>query len=256
MNVLIVYAHPEPRSFGAGMRSVAIDVLTDAGHTVVTSDLYIEGFNATAGADDFTDRLDPDFLNLGAEQEHAAKNKSFVSDIQGEIDRLFAADLLIMQFPLWWYSVPAIMKGWIDRVFAYGVTYDFGRTWDHGVMQGKRAMLAFTTGAPASTFDPDGRNGDLERVLWPLHAGVLALCGFDVLQPFVGWAPAWIGDDGRADILEQYAQRLRTIENDEPMFFHRLGDYDDQSHLKPDIEPGTPCQHRGARKHLREGAGD
>jgi NAD(P)H dehydrogenase (quinone) len=250
MNVLIVHAHPEPQSFIGALRSTAVDALTNAGHTVVVSDLYAENFGAVAGHDDFTDRLNPDLLNLGAEQEHAAKNKCFTKEIQGEIDRLFAADLLILEFPLWWYSVPAIMKGWIDRVFAYGVTYDFGHTWNRGIMTGKRAMLAFTTGAPATTFAPDGRNGDLERVLWPLHAGVLALCGYDVLQPFVGWAPAWVGDEGRQLILKQYAERLRAIEHDEPMFFHGLEDYDEQSRLKADVEPGTPCQHRGAHKHL------
>ncbi|MBT76766.1 MAG: NAD(P)H-dependent oxidoreductase [Gammaproteobacteria bacterium] len=251
MKVLIVYAHPEPQSFGGALLSTAVDVLSDAGHTVVVSDLYAKKFSAMAGPDDFTDRLDADHLNMGAEQEHAATEKSFSSEIQGEIERLFAADLLLMQFPLWWYSVPAIMKGWIDRVFAYGVTYDFGRTWDRGIMQGKRAMLSFTTGAPESTFAPDGRNGDLERVLWPLHAGVFAVCGFNVLQPFVGWAPAWVGDEGRQAIIAQYTERLRTLESDAPLFFHPHADYDEQSRLRPETEPGTPGQHRGTRRHLR-----
>ncbi|MFQ5634584.1 MAG: NAD(P)H-dependent oxidoreductase [Gammaproteobacteria bacterium] len=250
MNVLIVYAHPEPRSFSGALRSVAVDTLTRNGHAVVVSDLYAEGFQAAAGPADFTDRLNEDVFELGAEQANASGHGCFAREIQGEIDRLFAADLVILQFPMWWYSVPAIMKGWIDRVFAYGVTYDFGRTWDRGVMRGKRAMLAFTTGAPASTFAPDGRNGDLERVLWPLHAGVLALCGFDVLRPFVGWAPAWIGDEARQRLLERYAERLHGIGQDEPLVFHRLEDYDEQSRLKPGIEPATPCQHRGPRRHL------
>jgi NAD(P)H dehydrogenase (quinone) len=245
MKILIVFAHPEPQSFNAGMKNLAVDTLTAQGHTVIVSDLYQEGFNAEAGPADFSERLNGEKLDLGSEQEHAGKNDCFAPEIQGEIDRLFDADLVIFQFPMWWYSMPAIMKGWIDRVFAYGVVYDFGRTWDRGVLKGKRAMLAFTTGAPATTFDPDGRNGDLERVLWPIHAGVLALCGFEVLPPFVGWAPNWIGDDGRQGILDAYAGRLRNLENDEPLFFHSLDDYDEQSHLKPDIEPATPCQHRG-----------
>ena len=248
MNVLIVYAHPEPQSFAGAMRGVAMETLSAEGHTVVVSDLYAERFAAAAGPDDVTSRANPDCFELGPEQAHAAQNHSFSPEVQGEIDRLFAADLVILQFPMWWYSVPAIMKGWIDRVFAFGVTYDFGRTWDRGVMRGKRAMLAFTTGAPESTFAPDGRNGDLERVLWPIHAGVLALCGYDVLPPFVGWAPAWIGADGRAAILRAYADRLRNIDNDEPLFFHTLDDYDEHSRLKPDIEPGTPGQHRSNRK--------
>ena len=161
-----------------------------------------------------------------------------------------AADLLILQFPMWWYSVPAILKGWIDRVFAFGVTYDFGRTWDRGVMRGKRAMLCFTTGAPESTFAPDGRNGDIERILWPLHAGVLALCGYSVLPPFICWAPAWVEAKQRDHMLLAYADRLHNIDACEPLFFHKLADYDEQSRLKPGVEPGTPCQHRGPRKHL------
>ncbi|MDH3510824.1 MAG: NAD(P)H-dependent oxidoreductase [Gammaproteobacteria bacterium] len=250
MNVLIVFAHPEPNSFNGAMKTVAIDTLSSAGHTVIVSDLYAEGFGAIAGPADMTERVNHERFDLGLEQANAANNSCFADDVQGEIDRLLAADMLILQFPMWWHSTPAILKGWIDRVFAFGVTYDFGRTWDRGVMQGKRAMLSLTTSAPPTTFLPDGRNGDLEQILWPLHGGVLALCGYDVLQPFVAYSVGSIDADGREAILQAYAERLRNIETDQPMFFHTLDDYDEHSRLKPEIEPGTPCQHRGTRKHL------
>jgi len=253
MNVLIVFAHPEPNSFNGAMKTLAIDTLSTAGHTVIVSDLYAEDFDAIAGPADVTERVNNERFDLGIEQANAANKDCFATDVQGEIDRLFMADLLILQFPMWWYSTPAILKGWIDRVFAFGVTYDFGRTWDRGVMKGKRAMLSLTTSAPPSTFMPDGRNGDLAQILWPLHGGVLALCGYEVLQPFVAYSVGWIDDDEREAILQKYAERLRNIETDEPMFFHQLDDYDENSRLKPEIEPGTPCQHRdrGTRKHLR-----
>lgn len=250
MNVLIVFAHPEPASFNGAMKATAVELLSEAGHSVVVSDLYAEAFAAVAGPADVTERANEERFDLGIEQANAANNNCFASDIQGEIDRLFQADLLILQFPMWWYSTPAILKGWIDRVFAFGVTYDFGRTWDQGVMKGKRAMLSLTTSAPPTTFMPDGRNGDIEQILWPLHGGVLALCGYEVLQPFVAHSVGWIDDDAREEILQAYAERLRNIEHDEPMFFHSLADYDENSQLKPDIEPGTPCQHRGTRKHF------
>lgn len=250
MNVLIVFAHPEPQSFNGAMKSMAVETLSDSGHSVVVSDLYAEGFSAVAGPADLTERANDERFDLGIEQANAANNDCFASDIQGEIDRLFQADLLILQFPMWWYSTPAILKGWIDRVFAFGVTYDFGRTWDQGVMRGKRAMLSLTTSAPPTTFMPDGRNGDIEQILWPLHGGVLALCGYEVLRPFIAHSIGWIDDDAREKILQAYAERLRNLENDEPMFFHSLSDYDENSQLKPDIEPGTPCQHRGTRKHF------
>ncbi|HJP37751.1 MAG TPA: NAD(P)H-dependent oxidoreductase, partial [Gammaproteobacteria bacterium] len=88
MKVLIVYAHPEPQSFGGALLSTAVDVLSDAGHTVVVSDLYAKKFSAMAGPDDFTDRLDAGHLIMSAEQEHAATEKSFSSEIQGEIEAI------------------------------------------------------------------------------------------------------------------------------------------------------------------------
>lgn len=250
MNVLIVFAHPERASFVGALLDTAQRVLTEAGHSVVVSDLCADGFDAAAGAADFTDRANPDYLNVGAEQAHAAQHSTFAPVLQREMDRVAAADLVIFLFPMWWFSVPAILKGWIDRVFAYGVAYDFERTWNRGVYGGKRAMLAFTTGAPAAVFEPDGRSGDLERVLWPLHGGVLALCGFEVLQPFTAWAVPWIDDAGRRQVLAQWSQRLRTLERDPPLFFHQLEDFGENRRLKADVEPGTPAQHRGPRKHL------
>jgi len=250
MEVLIVYAHPEPTSFSGVMKDLAVETLTAAGHSVTVSDLYAQGFNPVAGAHDFTSRADPDRLDVGAEQAHAAGARGFAPDVQAEIDRLMAADFLLFQFPFWWYSVPAMLKGWIDRVFAYGVAYDFGRTWDRGVFRGRRAMLAFTTSAPPTSSLPDGRNGDLERTLWPLHAGVLALCGYDVLKPFVAHAVRWVDQSRREEILAAYRERLRGIEGDQPLFFQKLADYGPDGRLKAGIEPRTPGQHRGPRLHL------
>lgn len=250
MNVLIVHAHPERRSFNGALTDTAVATLAAAGHQVVVSDLYAMGWNPVAGAHDFTSRAEPTTLDIGTEQGHAARHGGFAPDVQAEIDRLMACDLLILQFPLWWYSVPAMLKGWIDRVFAYGVAYDFGRTWNRGVFTGRRAMLSFTTSSPPSSTGPDGRNGDLERTLWPLHAGVLALTGFSVLPPFVAPAVRWVDADTRARLLEAWAARLRRIESDPPLAFHRLEDYGPDGRLKPGVEPATPGQHRGRRFHL------
>lgn len=250
MRVFIVHAHPEPRSFNGALTATAVRTLTAAGHTVAVSDLYAMGFDPVCGAGDFAARADPATLDIGSEQAHAARHGGFVPALQAEMDKLLACELLILQFPLWWYSVPAILKGWIDRVFAYGLAYDFGRTWDRGVFAGRRAMLAFTTSSPPSTTGPDGRNGDLERTLWPLHAGVLALTGFSVLPPFVAPGVRFIEPAARAALLAAWATRLGRIEADAPLFFHGLDDYDRSGRLRADIEPATPGQHRGRRFHL------
>jgi NAD(P)H dehydrogenase (quinone) len=251
LKALIVFAHPEPAaSFNAAMRDTAVETLRGAGHQVVVSDLYADGFTAPAGPADVTARLNPAKFDLGHEQMHAARHGLFAPELQREIDRLLAADLLILQFPLWWYSVPGILKNWIDRVVVFGGIYGPGRTWDTGVMKGKRAMLAFTTSAPADSFMPDGKNGDMERILWPLHAGVFGVCGYSVLPPFIAHAVAFIAPEARGAMLQQYRQRLLKLDGDTPLFFHSPGDYGPDRRLKAGIEPATPAQHRGQRRHL------
>lgn len=235
------------------MRDVAVESLCSAGHDVSVTDLYADGFTAPAGPGDVTGRFNPEKFDLGYEQMNAAKNNLFAPALRREMDRVLAADLLILQFPMWWYSVPGILKNWIDRVFAFGEMYGPGRTWDSGVMKGKRAMLAFTTSAPADSFMPDGKNGDMERLLWPLHAGVFGVCGYSVLPPFIAHAVAFISADARAAILAEYRRRLSQLDRDKPLFFHALDAYGPDRRLKADIEPMTPAQHRGPRRHLDQG---
>jgi NAD(P)H dehydrogenase (quinone) len=249
MKVLLVYAHPEARSFNGGMRDLAVETLSGAGHEVFVSDLYGLGFNAVAGPADVVARQNEGVFNLGLEQMHAAGEGAFAPEIQTELDKLMAADLLLFQFPMWWFSMPAILKGWIDRIFAFGAAYDFGRTWDKGVFAGRRAMLSFTLSAPEAAFLPDGRNCDMERVLWPIHAGILALVGYSVLPPFVSHGIPFIGEEAMHAELERYRARLRSIEGDAPLFFHPSAEISDYR-LLPGVEPATPGQHRGARKHL------
>jgi len=249
MKVLLVYAHPEAKSFNGSMRELAVATLSGAGHEVCVSDLYGLGFNAVAGPADVVARQNEGVFNLGLEQMHAAGEGAFAPDIQAELDKLMAADLLLFQFPMWWFSMPAILKGWIDRVFAFGAAYDFGRTWDKGVFTGRRAMLSFTLSAPEAAFLPDGRNGDMERVLWPIHAGILALVGYSVLPPFISHGIPFVGEAAMHAELERFRARLLSIEGDEPLFFHPSADIRDYR-LAPGVEPATPGQHRGTRKHL------
>lgn len=249
MNVLIVYAHPEPQSFNGSLRACAETTLRDAGHAVTVTDLYAQGFDPVAGPADFESLSDAEIFNVGREQMHAAQTGGFAPDVQAELDKLLAADLLLMQFPLWWFSMPAILKGWIDRVFAFGAAYDFGRTWDNGVFAGKRAMLSITASAPEAAFATDGRSGDMERVLWPIHAGILALCGYSVLPPFIAHGIPFVGAEAMQAEVDRFRQRLLDIETTAPLFFHKHADIEDHR-LRPDVEPATPGQHRGRRFHL------
>ncbi len=125
MNVLIIYAHPEPTSFTGAMRDAAVRALQDGGHAVEVSDLHAEVFNPVAGRHDFTTAADPHRFHYQSEQLHASKTNGFASDLR-EQGRVTRADLLIFLFPIWWGGLPAILKRWFDRVLAYGFAYANG----------------------------------------------------------------------------------------------------------------------------------
>ena len=141
MNVLIVFAHPERHSFNGTMLDAATRTLATAGHTVVVSDLYRMGFASTLDRHDFLDVADPDRFNAQKEQSEAFRTGRFAPELKAEMDKIDACDLMIWQFPIYWFSVPAILKGWIDRVFAFRYAYGGGRWYEKGVFAGKKALI-------------------------------------------------------------------------------------------------------------------
>jgi len=235
MNVLIVLAHPEPASFNAALKNVSVDTLTALGHEVAVSDLYRMGFSPVLGADDFPQRNRADFLDLSHEQEHAWAHNAHSDDVRAEQAKVAAADVLILHFPVWWFSMPAILKGWAERVMSRGFAYSAGRKYGTGHFQGKRALLCVTTGTAATLYEPHGIDGDLHHVLWPIHNGLLAYTGFTVLPPFAAWMPGKVPDTERAAYLAAWRKRLETLETTEPLFFHPWSDYDDSQRLKPGV---------------------
>ncbi|HEX7688053.1 MAG TPA: NAD(P)H-dependent oxidoreductase [Burkholderiaceae bacterium] len=236
MNVLIVHAHPEPRSFNGAMKDVAVRELRGQGHAVTVSDLYQLGWRAALGPDDFPEgRARADYLDLSREQEHAFANGSHCADVQAEQAKVAAADLVIFQFPMWWFSMPAILKGWVDRVFSRGFAYSAGRKYDSGHFRGKRAMLCLTTGTASTLYEPNGIDGDLHHVLWPIHNGILAYTGFTVLPPFAAWMPGRVTPEEREAYLAELARRLRNLDAEEPLYFHPRSDYDETQRLKPGV---------------------
>ncbi|WP_055529388.1 NAD(P)H-dependent oxidoreductase [Streptomyces graminilatus] len=212
MNVLIVFAHPELCSFNGALKVRAVDVLKRAGHEVVVSDLYRLGWKSAVDADDFPgDWTDPDFLDVPAEQERVSATHETPPDVRAEQEKVARCDLLILQFPLWWSGMPAILKGWVDRTMARGFAYTEGRAYDTGPLKGRRALVCTTTGTPSGLYDPHGTDDDVDRALWPIHQGVLRCLGFEVLPAFVARAPGEASAKQRVQYLAEYAERLLAL---------------------------------------------
>jgi len=222
MRALVVYWRPEPQSLNAALFRIAGETLSSAGQEVVTSDLWAMGFEAASTSADFTSVRDSGFFKPQAEEMHASKEGGFAPEVDAELRKLEACDLMIWQFPLWWFGVPAVLKGWVDRVFAMGRIYGGGRLYEKGVLRGKRAMLSLTTGGPQAAYARGGVHGDLLGILRPIHRGILQFVGFDVLAPHVIYGPARMTAEERQARLAGYAERLKAIDREAPI---EVGEY-------------------------------
>ncbi|SDI41644.1 NAD(P)H dehydrogenase (quinone) [Alteribacillus persepolensis] len=231
MNVLIIYAHPEPKSFNGALKNLAVSELTSLGHQVKVSDLYAMNFKAVADSDDFLMPQNKDFLKYAIEQQNAVKTNSFTKDIQEEHEKLLWSDFIIFQFPLWWFSIPAILKGWFDRVYASGFIYGNGMQYDTGGLKGRKSMLSLTTGYPKHVYDPYGIEGDIhENILSPINRS-LYFAGVEPVEPFIAWTPSHDEAD-RERYLEEYKGRLQQLLEIPSIPYHPPSHYDENSQLK------------------------
>jgi len=211
MHALAVYSHPEPTSFTGALKDAAVEALRGGGHTIEVSDLYGERFDPVAGRHDFTGAADPGRFHYQTEQEHAHRTGGFAPDIAREQRRFLEADLLILLYPVWWGGMPAILKGWIDRVLACGFAYVDGRRFDTGFFRGRRGIMCLTTGGTRARFAPDGVYGDIHQVLWPAQRCVMEYLGLDALEPFVAYAAPRVDQAAREAYLSAWRTRLLEI---------------------------------------------
>lgn len=205
MRVHIIFAHPNIESYNGQLRNVAIETLEKSGCKVSVSDLYQMKFKASADADDFTAHYDLDFFDLQKEQQFALQNNTFSPDIIKEQQFLSESDLIIFQFPLWWHNVPALLKGYIDRVISMGWAYGGGKA-----LEGKKALVCMTTGAPEFIWTDDKR-GTIKDTFRHLFVGTLEHIGMVNLEPFIVYGAKRHTEQDRKQILENYSKVLEQI---------------------------------------------
>jgi len=226
MRTFIVHAHHEPASFNGALTEAAVTSLRAAGHEVVVSDLYAMSFDPVSDRRNFTTVKEPGRLKQQDEEAYASDNNGFVPEIQVEMDKLAWCDALILQFPLWWLGLPAILKGWVDRVFAVGRAYGGGRYFSNGVFCSKRAMCSVTVGGSADAYSSYGAYGPLAPILFPINHGILGFVGFTVVEPFVAHAPARMQPEQRTALLAAYRKRLLSLGTASPIPTLDMANYD------------------------------
>lgn len=202
MNILIVYAHPEPQSFNSKLKDIAQTVLKENGNNVVVSDLYKMNFNPVAQKPDFKYLKNNNFFKYPIEQEHSYKNNILSKEIKSELSKLLWADIIIFQFPLWWSSVPAILKGWFDKVLIYGGIYGgaYGK-FKNARLSNKKAIISTTTGS----------SGDIHKqVLFHISHGIVEYTGMQCLDTLIAYE---IDKDqnSRDEYIEFFKNKIKYI---------------------------------------------
>ena len=248
MKTLIVHAHPEPKSLNGSLKDLAVSTLEAAGHEVRVSDLYAMNWKASVDAADFGPHASSP-LKAARDSGLAFDAGMLTPDVHAEQEKLLWADTVIFQFPLWWYTMPAILKGWVDRVFTYRFAHGvgehsetkYGERFGEGALAGKKALLSVTIGGMESHYAARGINGPIDDLLFPIQHGILYYPGMEVLPPFVLYGADRLTEEKYPDVAEAWKKRLLTLESTAPIAFRRqnFGDYEIPSLLlKEGLESG------------------
>lgn len=265
--VLWLSAHPEPGSLNGSLRSAGSTHLQDVGHTVLTSDLYAMGWDPVLRRRDgayLAETVEPSTEAAGPVSAHAPDRFRVSADtrsahvegtqpheITREQEKLRRADAVVVQFPLWWYGMPAILKGWFDRVFVSGFAFGTDPTTDRrlrfeqGPFAGKRALVVTTLGDRPLAIGPRGKSGELRELLFGLLHGTFAYTGMSVLEPFA--VPSADRIDDFDAVRDRIIERLDGLFT-EPVIPYRpqfAGDYTPEWELAPHVCPGE----HGVRIH-------
>ncbi|AGB49261.1 putative NADPH-quinone reductase (modulator of drug activity B) [Methanomethylovorans hollandica DSM 15978] len=213
MNVLYIYAHQEPASFNAALKAVAVETFEKTGHNVKVSDLYAMHFKPVLDANDFMQRKKPEKLALFPEQINATKTGTFVADIMEEMDKVKWADLLIFQFPIYFTGMPAIMKGWLDRIFTAGFAFDpiTQGVYENGLLKGKKVMMTITTGADENTYSEGGSHGDIHTLLKYITHCIFEYVGLEVLPSYIMFSVNSQSQEKGQQRLENYGEILKGL---------------------------------------------
>jgi NAD(P)H dehydrogenase (quinone) len=189
MRHLLVFGHPQRRSYtGWALEELAARLRERRGQRVTIRDLSEEP-------------LEP---HLTAAEYAGTRSGRYASEVRREFERLRDHETLTLIFPLWWMGFPARLKGWLDRVLAYGLAYELDGETPIPKLSPRRAATLATLGTPLAEYDRDGSRAALEHA-WGEH--VFRFCG---LEPA---GHAWLDDAVRADdaLREEHTRRIAAL---------------------------------------------
>ncbi len=191
MDCLIVYAHPNPKSFNHAIKETIEKKLSENGKTFETRDLYSLGFDPILKPDDFI----------------AMQKGGYLDDVKKEQEFIKQADTVIFIHPIWWYSMPAILKGYIDRVFSYGFAYAQVDNQIKPLLTDKKVVIFNTLGETKDQCESAGICPCLHKTI----GGTFEFCGMEVLKHKLFFAVPYVSDEIRKGYLKDVEEILDEI---------------------------------------------
>ncbi len=191
MKVVVIYAHPNPMSFNAAIAAVVREELVKKGAEVKFKDLYAMNWNPVLSARDFE----------GYHKGNTAE------DVRSEQTDISWADAVITICPVWWTSVPAILKGYIDRVFSIGFAYEYTAAGPRGMLKGKNALLITTSGTDERTSQ---QNGMMNLITKSVVNTVFGFSGFAEYKHKNFFAVPTVSDNERKEMLTNLRQLIQN----------------------------------------------
>ncbi|MEI7025016.1 NAD(P)H-dependent oxidoreductase [Paenibacillus sp. y28] len=191
MNHLVVYAHPHADSFNHAILETTVNALKAKGHEVNVRDLYALNFQPV----------------LKAEDTAAMRAGQTPADIQAEQDLISKADVITFIYPIWWTGMPAILKGYVDRVFSYGFAYASS---DEGIVKlltGKKGLMINTHGTPKEIYDQIGMTAGLKITT---DTGIFEFTGIEPVEHLLFGSVPYVDDAARKEMLKQVEQTVQA----------------------------------------------
>ncbi|MEQ9297450.1 MAG: NAD(P)H-dependent oxidoreductase [Cyclobacteriaceae bacterium] len=192
MTAHIIYAHPNDGSFNHAMLEVVKKALSQQGIEATVSDLYAMDFDPVLKIED---------------------RMKTQEDVKKEQDKISRADCIITIYPVWWTQMPAILKGYIDRVFAYNFAFQLEENgFPIKLLKGKKGIVISTFGHPHDYYEKEGYLAAFEKTF---DLGIFDYVGIEVIKHFYFGAPVRKSQEERENDLTELEKKLTVLLTDQ-----------------------------------------
>ena len=188
MRHLIVFAHPNHESLNGSIKKMLVEHLLEKGHEVEVRDLYHMNFNPILSLNDI----------------NGQKKGQVASDVEQEQAFISWSDCITLIYPIWWTGLPAILKGYIDRVLSYGFAYRYDQGVQKGLLIGKETVIINTHGKSRTEYETIGMDKALSLTS---DRGIYTYCGLAVKQHFYFDN----ADRATAGTIEAWSDKIKSV---------------------------------------------